>query len=124
MPRLTACACARANANMTRLSDAQLGDLKDRHPCDELAARWVRLRGRGQKKTGPCPVCSPNPQSKTATRFNVWPDRWMCAVCPAGGDVIALVMARERLDFNGAVGWLGGAQQIDPAVAAEREREQ
>jgi hypothetical protein len=109
--------------NTTRLTSAQLDDVKSRNPCDEIATKWVRLRGRGKKKTGPCPVCSSNPQSRTATRFNVWPDHWACAVCSDGGDVIALVRAVERLDFNSAVAWLGGAQVIDPAVAAERERE-
>lgn len=106
------------------ISEAALQDLRDRNPVTDLAGRWVSLR-RGQRggMVGPCPLHSPDPSARDSTSFECWPDRWVCATCQDGGDVIKLVMLRESMDFRSAVAWLGGAQEIDPAEAARREAE-
>ncbi len=104
------------------ISQAELDDLKARNPCDQVAAKWVRLR-KGQKgrMVGPCPICSENSQSAKATKFEAWADGWVCAGCADGGDVIKLVQLVQHLEFLPAVDWLGGVQQLDPAQEAERE---
>lgn len=102
-----------------RLSDAQLVELKGRHPCDQVAAQWVTLRRAGRKMRGACPVCSDDKQSRKAARFECDAEGWVCAVCADGGDVIKLVQKVQGCDFRAAVAWLGGAADIDPA---ERER--
>jgi hypothetical protein len=108
---------------MTRLTDDQLNALKDRHPVHDVAGQWVTLRTKRKGQyVGPCPICSDDPQSKTAGRFECDADKWMCAVCADGGDVLALLMKREGLDFVGAIERLGGARQeeITPALAFKR----
>lgn len=106
-----------------KISAAELERLKDDNPCDEVAGKWVRLRANGRKMIGPCPICSDDPQSLDATRFECWADGWVCAVCPDGGDVIKLVQKREQLEFLAAVDWLGGVQRVDPAEEARRAAE-
>lgn len=104
-----------------RISEAELAELKDRHPVDLIAGKWVRLRKHGRRLIGPCPLHSPNPEARDSTSFEVL-DRhsWVCATCHDGGDVIHLVMLRCGLDFIGAVEWLGGVRRLD---AAEEERQ-
>lgn len=108
---------------MTALSSAELQDLKDRNPCDQVARRWVALRKNGRAMVGPCPICSLDPAKRSSTRFEATEDGWVCAACSNGGDVIKLVMLHEEIDFLAAVAWLGGAQKIDPEVEAIRAAE-
>jgi hypothetical protein len=83
--------------------------VKRAHPCDQVAAQWVTLRRRRTGQVGPWPICSVNPHSRTAVRFEAWADRWVCAVCQDGGDVLALVARRRGCSFAEAMEWLGGA---------------
>ncbi|MBS7699186.1 DNA primase [Chelatococcus sp. YT9] len=108
---------------MALISPEALDDLRARNPCDQLAAKWVNLRASGGKMVGPCPICSHNRLSKSAGRFEAWADRWVCAVCEDGGDVIRLVERVEGKDFRGAVEWLGGAQEPDAEAAARHAKE-
>lgn len=108
---------------MKRFSEAQLQEIRDRHPVKDVAAGYVTLRRSGTKLIGPCPICSDNPQSKTAKRFEIADGRWCCAVCEDGGDVLQLVMRAEGLNLRGAVEHLGGARHVDPEEAARREVE-
>lgn len=108
-------------------TDDELNGVKDRNSVSEWAGGWVALRarsgrGRSGKYVGPCPVCSDDPQSKDATRFECDADKWVCAVCADGGDVIKLVRKREGLGFPEAVERLGGirAEVITPAIAGKR----
>jgi hypothetical protein len=106
------------------ISDAELAQLKANNPCDVIAARLgVRLRKHGTKMVGPCPICSRDRQGKSASRFEATSDGWVCAVCADGGDVIRLIERAEGLDFRSAIAWLGGPGEVDPAIAARRERE-
>lgn len=110
---------------MSRLTPDQLNALKDRNPCDAVAGQWVKLRRKGGRKgssVGPCPMCSDDPQSKSSTRFECDADKWVCAVCQDGGDVIRLIEKREGISFVAAVERLGGAREesITPAVAERR----
>jgi CHC2 zinc finger len=94
---------------------AELDELKSRpgNSCAEVAERLgCRLRRYGREKMGPCPICSSDLQSKTATRWQTKDGGWVCAACEDGGDVIALVSKALNLDFKGAVDWLGGISAI------------
>jgi len=108
---------------MTMVSDGALDDLKARMPCNEVAGKWVQLRKNGAAWVGPCPICSRDRNKKTATKFKATAERWMCAVCMDGGDVIELVRKVEGKSFAEAVEWLGGVQEIDQAEAARRKAE-
>jgi hypothetical protein len=107
---------------MPRLTDAELDDLKARNPVNELAG--VRLR-RGSSAfgragfTGPCPICSNDAQKRTAQRFECNAERWVCAVCQDGGDILKLLMKRDGIDFKEAVTRLGGVAPVamTPIVA-------
>jgi CHC2 zinc finger len=106
------------------ISDAALAQLKQNNPCDVIAARLgVRLRRHGTKMVGPCPICSKDREGRSASRFEATAEGWVCAVCADGGDVIRLVERAEGLDFRSAIAWLGGPGEVDPAIAAKRERE-
>lgn len=102
---------------------AALDELKARNPCHEAAARYVALRRHGKRMIGPCPICSSERQSASATRFECDAESWVCAVCPDGGDVIALTMRAEGIDFRAAVERLGGTRAIDEAQAKRLELE-
>lgn len=105
------------------MTDEQLLALKARNPVGEVAGAWVRLRARpGGKFVGPCPICSDNAQSKTASRFECSDDAWVCAVCGDGGDVIKLMRKREGLDFVAAVERLGGVREERPTPAIAHRR--
>lgn len=105
------------------IPDDQLDALKDRNPVHAVAGAWVTLRRhRRTAFVGPCPICSDNPQSKTAARFECDADKWVCAVCEDGGDVIKLVAKREGIDFRAAVDRLGGVRDeiATPDIARRR----
>ncbi len=103
----------------SRISDAALDDLRARYPINEIAGKWVNLRRSGKKFIGPCPICSSDRQSRTATRFECGADFFVCAVCMEGGDCFKLIQKVEGKTFLEAVEWLGGAREID----ADRARE-
>ncbi|MDQ0301399.1 DUF7146 domain-containing protein [Ancylobacter polymorphus] len=107
------------------ISEAQKQDLRDRNPVTSVAGQWVRLRRGGAKgaMVGPCPLHSTDPQAKDSTSFECWEDGWVCATCADGGDVFKLVMLHEEVGFMEAVRILGGAEEVDPEVAARRQRE-
>ncbi len=113
----------------SRISETALAELRARNPVADVAAKWVRLRHHGRKRMiGPCPMCSPDRQSATATRFECSDEDWVCAVCCDGGDCIKLVRLVEGLDFLKAVDWLGGARDVSEErakeLAAERAKKQ
>jgi hypothetical protein len=112
---------------VTRLSDTALQDLKDRHPVSAVAAEKVRLRAGSSKFgragfTGPCPICSADPNKISATCFECDTESWVCAKCPDGGDVIRLLMRRDGVDFIAAIDRLGGARpaELTPKMAERR----
>jgi hypothetical protein len=116
---------------MSRVAETALAELKARSPVDAVAGQWVRLRRHGNRMIGPCPICSDDRASRTATRFEVTAEGWVCAVCADGGDVIRLVEKVEGTDFLGAVRWLGGVREaaVDEArqqaeARAQRRAEQ
>lgn len=105
------------------ISDQALDALKLRNPVFAVAgdgARGVKLRKSGKKYIGPCPICSDDPQSKAATRFECDADKWVCAVCQDGGDVIRLVVKRDGVGFREAVDRLGGVVEEKPTPEIAR----
>jgi hypothetical protein len=101
---------------MSRLSQAEIDDIRARNPIEHVAEQYVRLRRAAGRLVGPCPMCGGR---ATSQRFEVFAneDSWACAVCHDGGDVIRLVEKVEGLDFRAAIERLGGAAQIDPDQA-------
>lgn len=114
---------------MTRLSDAQIADLKERVDLAALAQDLgARLRRSGAKWVGSCPVCGGGAR---ATRFEIKAGGWVCAVCEDGGDAIRLVRQVSGCDFASAVERLGGPRVLDQeeerrlqAQRAKRERKE
>jgi hypothetical protein len=103
------------------ISDAALDALKARNPVHEVASQWVKLRRRGKRGyVGPCPMCSDDPRSRSAMRFECDADKWVCAVCQDGGDVIKLVRKREGIGFQEAVDRLGGGADERPTPELAR----
>jgi hypothetical protein len=106
------------------ISASALAQLKADNPCDAVAERLgVRLRRRGGRIVGPCPICSTNKQSSRSTKFEIknGGETWVCVNC-GGGDVIKLIELAEGQDFLGAVAWLGGPGEVDQAAAEKRAR--
>ncbi|WP_022722963.1 CHC2 zinc finger domain-containing protein [Rhodopseudomonas sp. B29] len=105
------------------ISPDQLLDLKVRNPVNTVAGQWVKLRSAGRRGwVGPCPLCSPDPQSRSATRFECTADKWVCAVCEDGGDVVKLMRKREGVTFPDAVDRLGGAREEAPTPEIAKRR--
>jgi hypothetical protein len=102
------------------ITDDALNALKDRMSVDAVASEWVTLRKKGNGYVGPCPICSENPHSKTSMRFECSADKWVCAVCREGGDVIALIRKREGVGFRDAIERLGGAREEQPTPELAR----
>lgn len=75
-------------------------DIKARADIVEIAGRYTELKKKGRNFSGLCPV-----HTETGPSFYVYPEqqRWHCYGCNAGGDVIALVMAVEKCDFQEAL---------------------
>jgi hypothetical protein len=106
------------------ISAAAIEELKSRHPCDQVAGQWVRLRRGGKLGLrGPCPLHSPDPGARDSTSFECNAEGWVCATCADGGDVIRLVALRNGLDpaadFPRVVELLGGAAEPDAAKAKQ-----
>lgn len=111
---------------MTRLSDAQIADLKDRVDLADLAqSLGARLRRSGGRSVGSCPICGGGAR---ATRFEIKQRGWVCAVCEDGGDAIRLLRQATGCDFASAIERLGGprvlsAEEERSLAAARAERE-
>ena len=111
---------------MSRFSEAQIDDIKARADLPKLAGELgAVLRRHGKNLMGSCPLCG---GGKTATRFEIKGQAWVCAACCEGGDALALVQKVKGLDFRGAVEFLGGAMTVSPEeearLAAKRRAEQ
>lgn len=108
---------------MRMITDAQIADIRLRHPMDDFAAETVKLRKyRKGKMIGPCPICSSDPKSSTDGRFECDAESWVCAVCTAGGDVIAFVRKRDGVSFEDAIAILGGAAEVQETVVTAGRR--
>jgi hypothetical protein len=110
------------------LDTAALDDLKSRHPVFAVAAERTALRqyrgarGRsGWTHGGPCPLCSSGSGKKTNQQFECNAEKWACAACGKGGDVIELIGQFYGCGFNDAVEKLGGLAEVkDTPVVASR----
>lgn len=102
------------------LSPAQIDDIKRRADLPALAQDLgASLRRRGAGYIGSCPMCG---GGKRATRFEIKNDGWVCAVCQAGGDALALVMRATGCDFRAAAERLGGARLLSEDEEARLAR--
>jgi hypothetical protein len=71
---------------------------------DEVARRGIRLHGTGPEREGPCQVCGGTDRFSINTKKQVW----NCRGCGHGGDVYALVMHLDRIEFGEAAERLDG----------------
>lgn len=116
---------------MSKLTAAQIDDLKRRNPCHEVAGQYVALRPGSSKFgpggfTGPCPLHSRDAQARDSTSFECSAEGWVCASCQDGGDVIKLVALASGLDperdFRRALALLPNAGvAADPAELERAE---
>ena len=101
------------------ISPAEIDALRARTDLRSVAeAMGARFRGRA--KWGACPICGGGP---AAARFEIKGEKWVCAVCQDGGDVIRLVERVRGLSFLDAVAELGGTPKLSAAqekVLAEK----
>ena len=108
---------------MTRLSPAELDDLKARQPVYAVAGDWTALRAyrgpnrKGFTHGGPCPLCSSGSGKKTNKQFECNAESFVCAACGKGGDVVALVMLHDGVDFRDAIDRLGGTHEAKETPA-------
>ena len=108
---------------MSRLSPAELDDLKARQPVYAVAGDWTILRAyrgpnrKGFTHGGPCPLCSSGSGKKTNKQFECNAESFVCAACGKGGDVVALVMEHDGVDFRDAIDRLGGTREAKETPA-------
>lgn len=84
---------------------------------DELARRNVRLLGKANERSGPCPICGGHDRFSVNLKKQVW----NCRGCGRGGDTIALVQHLEQLDFGEAVKLLAGEQPPERRAAESKK---
>src|ERR1700757_4634935 len=70
----------------------------------ELDRRGVKLKRAGVERIGPCPKCGGDDRFS----INVKKAVFNCRGCDIGGDVIALVVHLDGVDFNAACTLLAG----------------
>lgn len=98
---------ASRGADRSGLSDAQIAAARDADLVDVIGSR-VKLRRAGGNWKGSCPF-----HDERTPSFCVRPDAgWYCYGCAEGGDVIAFIMAFERLDFIEAVRMLADERGV------------
>ena len=86
--------------------------VRDAHPIEEVAGRYVHLRRSGRRYLGLCPFHEDHDPSLV-----IFPEsgRWWCfGACNAGGDVFDFVMQAEGVSFPEAVRRLGGGHLSPP----------
>ncbi len=66
----------------------------------------IKLRGRGNERCGPCPICG----GTDRFAINKVKQVFLCRGCETGGDVIALAMFLHGCSFRDAVAHLVGEQ--------------
>jgi DNA primase len=90
---------------VARIKDESVEAVKAATDILTLVEGFTRLRKSGGRYVGLCPFH----QEKTPS-FGVSPDRgtFKCFGCGEGGDAIAFVEKIEKVDFVGAIEWLGG----------------
>lgn len=109
----------------TRMTEAEIEDIKQRNPIADMASGYTKLRKAGSRLVGACPLCGGRAAS---SRFEVFEkdQGWACAACHEGGDIIRLVEKVEGCDFRAAIERLGGRVAIDATrqreIFEERER--
>jgi len=94
------------------LDREEIERVRDAHPIEEVAGRYVHLRRSGRRYLGLCPFHEDHDPSLV-----IFPEsgRWWCfGACNAGGDVFDFVMQAEGISFPEAVRRLGGGHLSPP----------
>jgi len=103
---------------MARIPDDELDRLKHDVPLAELCRRrGIELKGQGENLAGCCPFHDDREPSFVVTPAK---NLWHCfGECNKGGDVIAFVMAFEKVSFRHAVDVLRRELGINAAAPGE-----
>lgn len=111
---------------MPRVTNASKEKVREAVDIVDLINHYTDLRRNGAQYMGRCPFHEDNSPS-----FSVSPtDKvYYCFGCQESGDVFSFVMAKEQLDFAGAIEYLADQynveleyEELDPR-AAERQKE-
>jgi hypothetical protein len=74
--------------------------IKEANPIEDVAADYTELKLVGNILRGLCPI---HPEKHPSFYIYKETQRWFCYGCNQGGDVIELVMLKEKVTFNEAV---------------------
>lgn len=101
-----------------------MSDLFDRArqamKLEDLAAKLVKLRGRGDELRGSCPLCGASPSSGSVFAISRAKQTWRCYACERFGDVVDLHAATTGKGVADAARDLAGpAPATGVAKAAE-----
>lgn len=113
---------AQAEAEFRRLVD----EAKERHNISDVVARVSKVRRVGREHVA---LCLFHQERTPSLQLNDTKGTFHCFGCGSSGDIVELVMRLERVDFLGAMRWLGVADLpvVDPAdrvrAAAEDDAE-
>jgi DNA primase len=90
--------------------------VRNAHPIEEVAGRYVHLRRSGRRYVGLCPFHD----DRRTPSLVIFPEsgRWWCfGACNGGGDVFDFVMQAEGMSFSEAVRRLGDGHLAPPRAA-------
>ncbi len=104
-----------------------MSDLFDRaraaRRLEDLADDLVTMRGHGNERRGPCPLCEAGMTSKSAPfKVNVDEQKWRCFSCERHGDVVDLHAEANGMTVADAARDLAGPEPRQVTPRAPREK--
>lgn len=89
-------------------------EVKERYVLSDIIGRKTALKTAGGEKKG---LCFVHDEKSPSLYVNDNLGVFLCRGCGASGDLISAVMLIEKMDFRGAMTWLGAAElpRADPA---------
>jgi DNA primase len=91
--------------------------VRNAHPIEEVAGRYIHLLRSGRRYVGLCPFHD----DRRTPSLIIYPEsgRWWCfGACNGGGDVFDFVMQAEGISFSEAVRRLGGGHLSPPRATS------
>lgn len=90
-------------------------EARESHNLSDIIGRKTILKPAGREKKG---LCFVHQEKSPSLYVNDQLGVYLCRGCGATGDIITAVMEIEKVDFAGALGWLGASElpKADPAA--------